>query len=57
MDLWFWLGLALLIDRLDWLLWLMMISQCAGAAAMVVVRAVWLARADRKIRELEAQTY
>jgi phosphatidylglycerophosphate synthase len=54
MDLWFWLGVALLIDRLDLLLWLMMISQCAGAAAMVVVRAVGMARADRRIRELEA---
>lgn len=53
MDLWFWLGLALLIDRLDLLLWLMMLSQCAGAAAMVVVRAIGLARADRRIRELE----
>jgi phosphatidylglycerophosphate synthase len=55
MDLWFWLGLALLIDRLDLLLWLMVISQCAGAAAMVVARAVWLARADRRIAELEAK--
>jgi phosphatidylglycerophosphate synthase len=54
MDLWFWLGLALLIDRLDLVLWLMMISQCAGAAAMVIVRAVYMARADRRIRELEA---
>jgi phosphatidylglycerophosphate synthase len=55
MDLWFWLGLAMLIDRLDLVLWLMMISQCAGAAAMVVVRAVWLSRADRRIRELESE--
>jgi phosphatidylglycerophosphate synthase len=55
MDLWFWLGLALLVDRLDLLLWLMMISQCAGAAAMVIVRAVMMARADRRIRELEAR--
>jgi hypothetical protein len=54
MDLWFWLGLALLIDRLDLVLWLMMISQCTGAAAMVIVRAVYMARADRRIRELEA---
>jgi phosphatidylglycerophosphate synthase len=53
-DLWFWLSLGLLIDRLDLVLWVMMISQCAGAAAMVVVRAVWLARADRRIRELES---
>lgn len=55
MDLWFWLALAILIQRFDLLVWLMMVSQCAGAAAMVVARAVWLARADRKIRELEAE--
>jgi phosphatidylglycerophosphate synthase len=55
MDLWFWLGVALLIDRLDLLLWLLMITQCAGAAGMVVVRAVWLDRADRRIRELEQE--
>ena len=54
MDLWFWLGLALLINRLDWALWLFAVTQCAGAAGMVVVRAVWMARADRRIRELEA---
>ena len=56
MDLWFWLGLALLVDRLDLLVWMMMISQCAGALAMLVVRAVWLARADRRILELESRT-
>ncbi len=54
-DLWFWVSLGLLIDRLDLLLWLLAISQCAGAAAMVIVRAIGMARADRRIRELEGR--
>lgn len=54
-DLWFWLGVAMLIDRLDLALWLLMVSQCAGAAAMVIARAVSMARADRRIAELEAE--
>ncbi|HUS32541.1 MAG TPA: CDP-alcohol phosphatidyltransferase family protein [Kofleriaceae bacterium] len=54
-DLWFWLGLALLIDRLDLVLWLFMISQSAGAAIMFVVRSISMTRIDRKIRELESQ--
>lgn len=53
-DLWFWLSLGLLIDRLDLVIWLFAISQCAGAAAMVIARAVGMARADRRIRELES---
>jgi len=53
-DLWFWLCLGLLIDRLDLVLWLLMLTQCAGAAAMVAVRAVRMARADDQIRVLEA---
>ncbi len=52
-DLWFWLGLAMLINRLDLAIWLLAITQCAGAAAMVVARGVWLGRTDRRMRELE----
>jgi phosphatidylglycerophosphate synthase len=54
-DLWFWLSLALLVDRLDLALWLLAITQCAGALAMLVARTVWLHRTDRRIRELEAR--
>jgi hypothetical protein len=52
-DLWFWLSLGLLIGRLDLVIWLFAISQSAGAAAMVIARAVGMARVDRRIRELE----
>jgi phosphatidylglycerophosphate synthase len=52
-DLWFWLGLGLVIKRLDLVLWLFAITQVAGMAAMVIVRAVLMNRADRRIRELE----
>jgi phosphatidylglycerophosphate synthase len=55
MDLWFWLGLGLVIRRLDLVLWLFAISQVAGMVGMVVARAVWMNRADKRIRELEAQ--
>ena len=53
MDLWFWLGLAMLIDRIDLVLWLMMLTQVPLMLVMVVVRAVWMNRADRQLRELE----
>jgi phosphatidylglycerophosphate synthase len=56
MDLWFWLGLGLVIRRLDLVLWLFAITQVAGMLAMVVVRAVAMNRADERIRELEAHT-
>ena len=54
MDLWFWLGLGMLIDRIDLVLWLMMLTQVPLMLVMVIVRAVWMARADRQLRELEA---
>lgn len=54
MDLWFWLGLGMLIDRIDLVLWLMMLTQVPLMLVMVFVRAVWMARADRQLRELEA---
>ena len=54
MDLWFWLGLGMLIDRIDLVLWLMMLTQVPLMLVMVVVRAVWMARADRQLRDLEA---
>jgi phosphatidylglycerophosphate synthase len=55
MDLWFWLGLGLVIRRLDLVLWLFAITQVAGMVVMVIVRSVAMNRADKRIRELEAQ--
>ncbi len=54
MDLWFWLGLAMLIDRIDLVLWLMAITQVPLMLVMVVVRAVWMDRADKQLQALDA---
>lgn len=54
MDLWFWLALAMLIDRIDLVLWLMAVTQVPLMLVMVVVRAVWMHRADKQLRALEA---
>ncbi len=53
-DLWFWLGLALVIDRLDWFMWLFAVSQVANMLVMMVIRTRDIVRADRRIRDLEA---
>jgi len=52
-DLWFWLGLGLVIDRLDWAMWLMFVSQVINMGVMVVIRTRDIVRADRRITELE----
>ena len=52
-DLWFWLGLALVTDHLDWCIWAMAISQTINMAVMIVIRTRDIVRADRRIRELE----
>lgn len=57
MDLWFYLSVAILIGHLDWVMWLMFVTQLAGMAALVVTRMIWIARVDRQIRALEAQAY
>jgi phosphatidylglycerophosphate synthase len=53
-DLWFWLGLALIVDRLRDVLWLTAVSQILNMVIMIVIRTRDIVRADRRIRELEA---
>jgi phosphatidylserine synthase len=52
-DLWFWLGLGLIIDRLPWVLWLFFVSQVGNMVVMMVIRTREILRADRRLRELE----
>lgn len=52
-DLWFWLGLALVIDRLEWAIWAIAVSQTINLLVMLVIRTREIVRADRRIRELE----
>ncbi len=52
-DLWFWLGLALVIDRLEWALWALFVSQTINLLVMTVIRTREVIRADRRIRELD----
>jgi phosphatidylglycerophosphate synthase len=53
MDLWFWLGLALVLDRLPWGIWLLFVTQVFAGAALIVVRLIEIAGVDRRLRELE----
>jgi phosphatidylglycerophosphate synthase len=55
MDLWFWLGLALALDRLAWGLWLMFATQGVAMIAMFGKRLLQVSAADVRIRELEAE--
>jgi phosphatidylglycerophosphate synthase len=52
-DLWFWLSLALVVDRLEWYAWLMFVTQSAACVAMIVARHIDMARLDAKLRALE----
>ena len=52
-DLWFWLGLALLIDRVEWALWLLFVSQTVNMVVMIVRRGLEIVRADRRLAELD----
>ena len=52
-DLWFWLGLALVVDRLAWVLWLFFVSQVANMVVMMIIRTREIVRADRCLRDLE----
>lgn len=38
MDLFFWVGLGLLIDRVEWLCWLLFVTQLPGFLVMTIVR-------------------
>ncbi len=52
-DLWFWLGLGLVIDRLEWALWALFVSQTLNLLVMTVIRTREVLRADRRLRELD----
>ncbi|MBK9032836.1 MAG: CDP-alcohol phosphatidyltransferase family protein [Myxococcales bacterium] len=52
-DLWFWLGLALVIDQLPLAVWVLAGTQVLQMLIMLVVRTLEIVRVDRKIRELE----
>lgn len=52
-DLWFWLGLALVLDRLPVMVWILAATQVLQMLIMLVVRTREVVRADRRIAELE----
>jgi phosphatidylglycerophosphate synthase len=54
MDLWFWLSVALLIDRLTWGVWLLFVTQVAACLGLIGYRTYEAIRLDARIRELEA---
>jgi phosphatidylglycerophosphate synthase len=53
-DLFFWVGLALLIDQLELLLWVLAITQSLGALIMLVKRGLDMRRVDREMRRFRA---
>jgi phosphatidylglycerophosphate synthase len=53
MDLWMWLSIGIIIQRLDLCIWLFFITQVGGFAFRTVVRFVEVARLDRKLAELD----
>lgn len=53
MDLWMWLSIALVIDRLDLVTWLFFITQVAGCLGLIVWRHIDMARLDRKLAKFE----
>jgi phosphatidylglycerophosphate synthase len=54
MDLWFWLSLALLIDRLTWGVWLLFVTQVAACLGIIGYRTWESIQLDARLRELEA---
>jgi hypothetical protein len=54
MDLFFWLGLALLIDQLEIVLWVMAVTQTLGVLIMVVKRGQDMRRVDQRMRRFRA---
>jgi hypothetical protein len=46
-DLFFWVGLALAIGRLEWLCWVLFVTQTIGMIGMIVQRTREVARIDR----------
>jgi phosphatidylglycerophosphate synthase len=55
MDLWFWLSLALLIDRLPWAVWLLFVTQVAACLGLIAYRTYESIGLDARLRELEGR--
>ncbi|HLU66927.1 MAG TPA: hypothetical protein VKZ63_11665, partial [Kofleriaceae bacterium] len=55
MDLFLWVGVGLLVGRLDWLVWLLFASQVTVMLSMIVRRSREMLRADRQLRALGDQ--
>ena len=54
-DLFFWIGIALVIDRLDLLIWLLAITQGAQLVIMLVKRSLEAWRVDQPARDAGTQ--
>ncbi|MBL0213584.1 MAG: CDP-alcohol phosphatidyltransferase family protein [Myxococcales bacterium] len=52
MDLWFWLGLALVIDRLPWAIWMFAVTQIPLMTGVLLYRFWDIAKLDDQIRKL-----
>ena len=52
-DLWFWLGLALVIDQLPLVVWLLAVTQVAQMLIMLFIRTREVVRIDQRLRELD----
>lgn len=54
MDLFFWVGLGLVLGRLELLIWLLFITQSLGMVGLLVYRHLQAYRIDKQIQQLEA---
>ncbi len=54
-DLLFWVGLGLLFDKLDWVLWLAVLTQPPVALAALVYRTMQVAKSDTRFRSEQAK--
>jgi phosphatidylglycerophosphate synthase len=52
MDLFFWVSVGLLTGRLEWLIWLLFVTQTAILLSMIVRRTREIIRIDRRMRDL-----
>jgi len=50
-DLYFWVGLALVLNRLELLMWVLGVTQCMQVGAMVVKRTMEIRAVDRDVQE------
>jgi phosphatidylglycerophosphate synthase len=54
MDLWMWLSIGLLIERLDLVIWLFFITQVGGCLVRILTRVLEVARLDRELAKHES---